>query len=525
MKKFAIILLLSAFVIWFNCDEKNPSKPKSKDDTFVYGFIGIEPDPADPDTSRYWVFVRLFNYANAFNIEGELSRDEIILPLRAGYRFSDKVFTEIGSEWPFAEGQTWKLRLWDDDRQYSGNIRVLPRLTLTYNLMVNALLQLTWSDIGADFYDVTLLGVAPGNIEHHLQTENTSMQVDLSDYDFGTANDILIVVGGFKGFSPLSDPEGNMSGCAGFTFGYSCCEIILNRSTGSFRTAPVQSDAHRRDDHILALLNAKQSITAPAQPQDLSHIFTYAFLAMSPYQPERFNALLGTTLSYPAGAITLFEPVFEGELLEYFCWGGFYYTFNKQKLANEYDANKRYQFELNINSIKDSATVALPDTFSISGAREIKSLPTPPFTVHWRQVERADFYFVDIFWQLSGDQSLAELFLRDENQLTIEQMPEGTAGAQIQVVAVNGSNPYHALQPNIAQHNGYFFCTRESIDILRLNNTANKESLINEDRLAEWACLRQKRIAAYLLEKSAETQPQLFRFRHMIERANHDTAL
>ena len=91
---------------------------------------------------------------------------------------------------------------------------------------------------------------------------------------------------------------------------------------------------------------------------------------------------------------------------------------------------------------------------------------------------------------------------------TISEVPAGTEEGWIDVVAVNGANPFYELEPNLELHNGYFFARRFAVNYLNFEPTLGKRSTPENTTFMKPENMN-KRVDHYILSQLAQSIPQL----------------
>lgn len=232
--------LILCLIFLSSCDPDNLNKPSvEKSDLFVYGFLGIRPDPVQPESNQYWVDACVLNPPAYKNVQMQLLRyidyrkhRTQLIPLEAGYHQTNISFAERDSNFFFYPGEQYRFYMRTSEDTCSGLLTTLPRIDLIADTVIADTVHLQWTDIDADFYDI---GFYTGNeLEKHVQVPDTQYTIELDALPLNSAEQVRITIAGFKGFDPVSNTSGNMGGCVGFVFGYSHYETWLDTETLTF---------------------------------------------------------------------------------------------------------------------------------------------------------------------------------------------------------------------------------------------------------------------------------------------------
>ena len=82
--KIALYVVFAALLIYFSCDEDDPTNPSPKKaDIFIYGLLGVAPHWSNRDSSQYWIYARVFNHPDHQNVKAELSHETTLVPLES----------------------------------------------------------------------------------------------------------------------------------------------------------------------------------------------------------------------------------------------------------------------------------------------------------------------------------------------------------------------------------------------------------------------------------------------------------
>lgn len=507
------VLLLAIFMLPFiySCNKNEPtSSSQEKADIFVYGLLGRRPYVDKPDSSRFWVYARVFNHPDYQDVQAELSLGTNIIPLESDYWYPNKYFTQGQVNFSFKPDEKYGFKLWDSEEAYTGTITTLSQLKITADTVIAGQIILKWTDIKADFYDIEFQD--RGNFEEHFQVEDNQFTINISDLPLETASDVDIDIAGFKGFSPISNPGGNIKGCYGYLFGYSADATNLDLQTMTFSKQISDSSPPNLDKLILSFFKNNSAQGENTYATDINFKFTYGYLYNSGYSQSGYNYFQSTTIVEPANSINIFEGYINDMELDSYSWGGFYNSLRSwDKIYETYDNNMRFKFKLNINNQLDSASVTIPDTFSIISHPPTEIIPTTPFEITWRRPDNADFFFVDVSWQVKGDPlDKNYLYVTNDNSYNFSDIPDSVVSGRIEVSAINGSNPMQMLEPNLPRLNGYFFSIRSCKHYLVFSGNAHREGLSSNIYSTNKNTFElNKRIDRFIVSKLVEKYPEL----------------
>jgi len=508
MKVFRMILAFAIILpIFFSgCSENDPTSA-SKDNIFIYGLLGIGPDWSNPDSSYFWIYSRVFNHPDNQSLEAELSRGEEKIPLETGYWHANTYFTEGRLDFSFESDEQFGFRVWDSKNTYSGEITTLVPLKITRDTVISNQIILEWTDINADFYDIEFRDY--DNYEEHFYTENNQFTINISALDIGESGYLDIQISGLKGFSPLSNPSGNIKGCYGYLFGYSYNSTELNLQTMTFLKSN-RKNTFPNLDKLMSLLKSNNYLKIQDTPE-IKFQFTYAYIYNSGYSSSGYNSFYSTTLVEPADALTHFEGYIDDVKLTSSSWVGFYNTMSDYDVYDMYNKDDRFEFKLNVNEQLDSASVSIPDTFSIITQLPSEQIPAAPFTIYWQTPDNADFFFIDVSWVVEGDSlDHNSFFITTENSYTFTSVPANAVSGWINVTAMNGVSPLHLLEPNLGQLNGYYYSNRHCRNSLYFSvNNLSPESFPNNNLLNEQTLKLNQKINHFIISKLAEKYPDL----------------
>ena len=441
-------------------NDKLANNPQINSGFFIYGLLGRRPHWEKPDSNHFWTYMRIFNHPEVQDIKIELIHGKKTIPLEETYRDYDKFFTEGRKNFYFNPDETYGVKIWDSKHVYSGEIITLPRLEITLDTVIAETIKLKWSDINADFYNVEFRNY-PEFVKHFQVTKN-SFEIALNDLPTELFNKFYIRIAGFKGFNPVSKPGGNISGCYGFLFAYSLNTTELDLETMHFSKPKHKVPLPNLDDLVLSLLKTSTDVKNDQTSKAIGFKFTYGYLSNSSYSSSGWNNFYGATIVEPANTVDIFEGYVNNVELATYQWAGFYNSLRSVgNIYEEYDKLSQFKFKLNINNQRDSAIVAVPDTFSLFSYPSTDQIPVAPFTVKWRQPDNADYFFVNALWEVKDD-SLDKnfLYVTDKNYFTFNEIPDSTKYGIISVVAINGASPIKSLEPNLKKLNGYFYSRR-----------------------------------------------------------------
>ena len=520
---FLLLSSLVIIVLSMSCMDSIKNKAVSPDgsdkaDFFFYALLGVQPLVTAPNSINYWAYSRVFSHPDYQNVQAELSHENSTIPLEANYWETDKFFTEGDQDLMFDPGDTYGFRLWDTDDSYTGTIQTLAPMELQVDTVINDRIRLEWADIGADFYDIELRVF--GEFEEHYRTENTQFVLDIDELPYGLYTEINIDIAGFKGFSPLSNPDGNIEGCYGFLFGYSVCGTTLDLQTMAFAKPSTDSPPPNLDALILSFYENIGEEEQNTGANGVDFQFTYAYISNSSLYPSSWSDFTGVTLAEPAGSITSFDGYVDDTLMDKFVWGGFYHILHSQDdIYAVYNQETFFEFKLTINNQEDSAYVAIPDTFSITDYPPEAPMPSAPFDIRWRRPFNADYFIVDVSWEIEDNPiDRNELYITENNRFTITEVPAGAIEGEIYVTAIYGANPMRSLQPNLARLNGYFFSRRLARNSVTFYPELPGGSLSRTSSSREKAAILDRRIDRFLVSRLAETFPRLRRHtKHMFQ--------
>jgi hypothetical protein len=473
----------------------------------AYGLLGVGPDWEDPETDRFWAYARVFNHPDCGNLRAQLVKGETIIPLEEDYWDSNKYFHEGRQDFSFSAGDEYEFNMWDTAATYDGTIVTLPRIAITADTVIAGSVNLEWSDVGADFYDIAFRQY--GQNEIHTQTEDTELARSLASLDLDPSYTVYIEVAGFKGFNPLSNPQGNIDSCHGYLFGYSYDEVELDLETMVF-SKPSRSTAEPNIDHlILGFLQNQCDAGILNGTSEIEFMFTYASISHFAYGEYEWNDFHGATLATPADALTSVSGALNGEPLLSYSWGGFYHAFwLPDDVYEEYNSGMQIELELSINEGNGSAIIAVPDTFSILSCPATDTVPSSPFGISWRVPSNGEFFFVDVTWEVQSDSvSTSAFYMTEGSSYTISEIPAGVVSATVDVIAVNGANPMKELQPNLELLNGYFYSCRSCRNVLTFGQgpSTNPSDRIHDIRNA--AAKTHDKIDSYMIGALAEALP------------------
>ena len=489
--KFSVIFLVLLSMFLLNCDSDS-STGSSQSQFFIYGLLGIEPGGDTNDSSNCWVYARVFNHPDHENVEAELEHNSAIIPLEGNYFGGDKFFTDFQSGFSFNSNEKYTIRFKDAQKSYSGMITTLPRIDITEDTVINNQIVLSWTDIGADFYNVEFTDYL--DLEEQYQVKNTQFILNMDDLPIGDDTySINIIVAGLKGMDPWDNPDGNIGGCHGYVFAYSQDQTRLNPGSMTFSKS-ISEEPPNLDDLVLSLMN-RESIQS-ATTSGPAFQFTYA-------QIDRgWDEFYNITLAEPLNSITSIEGSLNDLQLNYSNWNGFLYSAREWNMDIDSDV---FQYKLSINNQKDSATVSLPDTFSIIGHPSTVNIPEVPFVLEWRQPDFADFFIVDVSWEVEGDTSdVNHFYVVDDISLTVTEKPSNVISAYIEVQAVSGANPFKRIDPNLKRLNGYFYVIQPSENSLYFNSGLNKVLASPNDPVRS-----HNRVNQFLLDSVSKQYPEL----------------
>jgi len=513
MRSIKIILLIVIILpfIFYSCSEDEPTSPSlKKADIFAYGLLGLRPHRDDPDSSHFWVYARVFNHPDYQNVHAELSHGTTIIPLESDHWDSDMYFTVGRLNFSFEPGENYGFKIWDSKNTYSGTITTLPQIKITVDTIIADQLILEWTDINADFYNIGFRNW--GNFDKNFQVETNRFTININELPLNSSSSIDIDVGGFKGFSPISHPVGNIKGCYGYLFGYSRDETKLDLQTMTFSKKNRDNSTPNLDKLILSLLDNNSARSEDIYTTDINFKFTYGYIYNSGYSQSGYNSFRSVTIVEPANAIKVFEGYINDILLDSYNWSSFYNILEKRNNVYEtYDKNMRFKFKLNINKQLDSASVSIPDTFSIVYHPPTDNIPAAPFNIGWRRPANADFFFVDVSWSVEGD-SLDKnyLYVTNDNSYNFSDIPDSVIWGRINIIAINGANPMKILEPNLERLNGYFYSSRSCKDGLIFSPDNLKKGLSsNTYSVNEKKFELNKRIDNFIISRLAEKYPKL----------------
>ncbi len=513
MKPFKIIffITIAITIIISGCSKDESAKP----DIFIYGLLGVSPDSENPEEDYQWIYARVFNHPDNQSVEAELTKGTQVIPLEANYGEANKYFTEGRAGFSFEPFDEYQLRIWDSKNTFSGKITTLMRLNITEASVTGNQVDLEWTDIGADFYDV---GFSHSDFEQHYQVEDDHITVDLSELDLGDDTWINIGVAGFNGFSPISDPGCNMTGCNGYLFGYSRNNTTLDLQTMTFSKEGTVNSQPNLDNLILAFHSNSSNDTPKSS--SLKFMFTYATLYNASYDPSGYNYFSGTTVTEPANALKAFEGYLDGEKLTSYTWGGFFHgLYSYASVYGEYNNYMQCTFTLQINDKIESASVANPDTFSIVSPPSSGLIPMSPFQITWDRSDNADYFFINASWIITGDDIGKNYFYSTENNAyLISDIPTNAEWGRIDVVAINGPSPMHSLEPNLEKLNGFYFSRRYSINSVIFSDNIGKGVTEEPGVLKEDHNAIDLRVDQFLLNKLSEKHPELNQHKETIIR-------
>lgn len=525
----SIKLILYSFIIlpflFTGCSKDNSTGP-SKKDFFIYGLIGRAPAYGDPDSSRYWVYARAFSHPDHANLDAELaqapnralSQDERVIPLEAGYHDSDKYFTEGNNYLSCKTDEEYLFRASDQQNTYSGTITILPKLDITTATANANQITLEWTDINADFYDIEFW--IPGLLQKHVQVQENRLTININEISQETFTRLYIDIGGFKGFSPFSNAGGNISGCHGYLFGLSKNDITLNIETMTFSKESRDVSPHHLDKLMLSLMNNTATLYETKEAANISFQFTYGRISNSSASQSGSNYFNSTTLVEPSNAVSIFNGYLDGILMDSYNWAGFVHHLEIDDVYDRYDTNSQHTFKLNVNDQFDSASVANPDTFSITNHPSLDALPTAPFNIEWRRPDNADFFLIYASWNLQGSASYQDFMYSTTNtNFTITDIPDSVSTLRIHVTAINGANPMHPMEPNMRRFNGYYCSSRDSKKYLRFSsNNLSKRSSENSISLEERIRQYNVRVDDYIIARLAEQYPALQKYKSQLHK-------
>ncbi len=477
-KKYSIkmvkFILFTVFIlsVLTACNKDNSTNPiEKKDDVFIYGLIGVAPQYDNPDASRYWVYSRVFNHPNYQTLQAELSKDNNVIPLETDHSYSNKYFTEGRLDMSFNPYDKYKLRIWNSENSYTGTITTLPKLEIVKKILTSNQISLEWSDIKADFYNINIYQY--GFFDKNYQTKDTAIVINLNELPRSYNKKIYISIDGMKGFDFTQKTGGNIRGCYGYLFGFSSAERIeLNGSNMSLSTPSISENKSNSEKIILSLYknNFFQNKNTSSK---IKFNFTYASFYNSSYRQSGYNSFKSVTLISPIDSLKTFEGYIDNMKLESSNWAGFYNILRSNGNVYEtYNANLGSRFILNINNKIDTAFVAHPDTFSIVSKFPSSIIPASPFKIKWNIPDNADFFFVDVSWQVYGDSLDKNYFYTtNNNYYNISEIPDSSVSGIISVIAVNGASPMKSLVPNLKKSNGYLYSYRRSHNNIHFANS------------------------------------------------------
>ena len=182
-----------------------------------------------------------------------------------------------------------------------------------------------------------------------------------------------------------------------------------------------------------------------------------------------------------------------------------------------YEKDDLFTFKLFINHELDSASVAIPDTFSILEHPPEYLIPETPFQINWRRPYNADFFFINASWGVAGD-SLNKnfLYVTEDNLFTFNEIPDSVVSGWVNVTAISGTSPMKELVPNLKKLNGYYFARRRCRHSLNFYpGSLNKPlSFRNSENRKDLKLNR--RIDEFLLSKLSEKYPQLRKYKNQL---------
>ncbi|MBN1480830.1 hypothetical protein JXA70_11195 [candidate division KSB1 bacterium] len=512
-----IMLLAVAFISLFvcYCEKDDPSGPsQKKDNVYIYGLLGREKHWDNPDSSRYWVYARVFNHPNHNELQAELSHEGTVIPLETHHWDSDTYFIESDFDFSFEPNEQYGFKAADSKNSYSGTIATLPQLEITVDTLIANRINLQWTDIKADFYDIELYN--SGDFEKHVQLEDTQFSIDLDELPWATDSRLRIVVAGFKGFSPISHPAMNIKGCYGYLFGYSMdeTEFDLESLTFSKNKTPREQPVNL-DKLMQSLWHNTPAASGETAVASIDFMFTYGYIYNSSYNPSSYSYFYGATLAAPANSISVFEGHINSQPLTSYYWGGFLFGIRSwDDLYTVYDSDDQFKLKLNINNKVDSASVAIPDTFSIISHPPTEVIPTAPFNIRWRRPANTDFFFVGMTWRAKGDSTSKEmLYVTNDDSYTVSDVPDSLIWLDIEITAVNGANPMQALNPNLKKLNGYYYAIRGAREDLNYTNEGLKKLSLTSDGILQRSNTND-RIHSYMISRFAEKYPELEKHKH-----------
>lgn len=467
--KFAIlvvIILLS--VALFTCTNKSSTSSggSSRASFFIYGLLGQDIDEDYGD----WLYARVFNHPDFQNISLELlNSDSTTILVEEDYWDSDKFFTEGNQEVNWLDNTTYYLTFKDLNQEYSGTITILPELEIQNCWLSGNSLNIEWTNVGADFYNIELY--QPGEFEENFQSESNAVVIDLSMLALDWSEELDISIGGFKGFS-IENPNSNISNCHGYLFGYSRDESELNLETGALSKGT--GDGNRDLDELMVAL-ANNNFSMNSAKSQIRYQFTYAALDAS---WEDFHSI---TLIDPLNSITEISGSINTIPLDFTNWGTFYYNSGYyNEIYNTYSTFLNIPFILSVNNVIDTASVAVPDSFSLRNAPDDGRIPTAPFALNWRKPANSDFFLVMVDWNIADEPiNKNYIYITENNYTMITPIPENSSSCFITIFAIKGSNPQITTEPNLEKLNGFYYSIREVEDIIYLWDSAMEKSSVN----------------------------------------------
>jgi|GEM_PF-3076142 len=521
--RFLLLSSLVIIVLLMSCMDSIKNKTVGPDgsenaDFFFYALLGVQPLVMAPNSINYWAYARVFNHPDYQNVQAELSHENNTIALEANYWETDKFFTEGDQDLTFDPDDTYGFRLWDTDDSYTGTIQTLAPMEIQVDTVINDRIRLEWADIGADFYDIELRVF--GEFEEHYRTESTQFVLDIDELPFGLYTQINIDIAGFKGFSPFSNPQGNIEGCYGFLFGYSVCGTMLDLQTMAFSKPRSDSPPPNLDALILSFYENTAEGEQNTEANGVDFQFTYAYISNSSLYPSSWSDFTAVTLAEPAGSITSFDGYVDDTLMDKYVWSGFYHIlYSQDDIYDVYDPDRSFKCKMIINNQEDSAYVVIPDTFSITDYPPEAPLPSAPFDIQWRRPDNADYFIVDIYWEIEDNPiDRNELYITENNRFTITEVPAGAIEGEIDVVAICGANPMQSLQPNLSRLNGYFFSRRFARNSVSFNPESSDGSLSRTSSSREKAAFLDRQIDRFLVSRLTEKYPRLrHHARHMFQ--------
>jgi hypothetical protein len=413
----------------------------------------------------------------------------------------------------FKTDEEYLFRASDQQNTYSGTITILPKLDITTATANANQITLEWTDINADFYDIEFW--VPGLLEKHVQVQENRLTININEISQETFTRVYIDIGGFKGFSPFSNAGGNISGCHGYLFGFSKNDITLNIETMTFSKESRDVSQHHLDKFMLSLMNNTKMQSETKEAANINFQFTYGRISNS----STSNYFNSTTLVEPSNAVSILNGYLDVVLMDLYFWVEFLYHLDIDDVYEQYDKNSQYTFKLNVNNQLDSASVANPDTFSITNHPSLDALPTAPFNIEWRRPDNADLFLIYVSWEFQGGDLYKDFMYSTTNtNFTITDIPDSVSTLRIHVTAINGANPMHPMEPNMRRFNGYY-CSSRNSDYLRFSsNNLSKRSTENTISLEERIRQYNVRVDDYIIARLAEKYPALQKYKSQLHK-------